>query len=933
MKSLLIVVLIISLYFLPIQAVQAGSNIFNPFEVVTALFQIATTIVVAVASPLSFISPTIMTLGLILISPDIVTGNWVLCQVMGIDGPIFTNCDPNDPSANPIIISSENVDCAYQYRPTFYIPQFFNGYTTTPVLHTECTDMGEGGTYCVDVPVYDSSGNPTYQTSYTTINNDTFDSDTGKERKISIYRFEIPTNVDQATLNNWYFNIKNNAGNGFLLTLGYTTPADTATGASEYTYEPYYHTSGVPPKLIRTLFYSEECTGNVCNKLTDGSVPENSYAVYVAKMEGPYVSSITGLNKFLNNDNNANYAIFPDPSVGLGNAIVGPIKTGSCPPPKYKCSDTGCIQSSYGPYTTPNCDNKCASPAYKCEGTICVRDDINGTYTESYCNGCPLTPPPPITTPLPVEIRYKCDIANNCVSDNGDGSGNYYDSNCYNACAPLQSSCICYGWYDESCGGGGCPATSMHQTQICINPLDLSSGCGPESQCVVDASCVLPAGSFLNNAACLGINAPDSVSVNQAFSASVTMNNTGSGTWRSDATPHKLGSQNPRDNLNWGLSRVSLPWSIGPGWSAVFNFNATAPSSPGTYPFYWQMVEDGVEWFGSTCAKIITVQSAPPPAACPDGICNGTENPNTCLQDCPAVCPDTYCTAPAENCNTCVSDCGACTLNANFTASPISGSQPLPVTLTADITGGTATGNINYSFWWNCIEFCSSVADCAAACGDPTNSANGAKFDNVLDDPKTVNHTYTSSGTFTPKVIVERDTAPAIAKTATVTIGCNTACSSWTACDFVCDGTPGTQSCTDTSSCEYGKPPRDCNTPLFSFKPASGIYVNIVKNSTSPVTSTKTTISSDLYYCYNKEVTLSQTSTPALPAGTTFNYAKKLNSVNSYRNDFTITVPATTPAGIYTVKITGIDSDGYGDNSPLSITFTVNIKDPNFIEF
>jgi hypothetical protein len=32
----------------------------------------------------------------------------------------------------------------------------------------------------------------------------------------------------------------------------------------------------------------------------------------------------------------------------------------------------------------------------------------------------------------------------------------------------------------------------------------------------------------------------------------------------------------------------------------VFAFTITAPSSPGTYDFQWQMLEEGVAWFGPT---------------------------------------------------------------------------------------------------------------------------------------------------------------------------------------------------------------------------------------------------------------------------------------------------------------------------------------------
>lgn len=118
--------------------------------------------------------------------------------------------------------------------------------------------------------------------------------------------------------------------------------------------------------------------------------------------------------------------------------------------------------------------------------------------------------------------------------------------------------------------------------------------------------------TLTNNAACGGISAPDSVTVGQTFSATVTMNNNGTKPWTTDDTPHNLGSQNPQDNTRWGLGRVGLPFQpVNPGQNAVFNFNATAPSTADSYPFDWKMVEDGIEWFGDTCAKIIEVTAAP----------------------------------------------------------------------------------------------------------------------------------------------------------------------------------------------------------------------------------------------------------------------------------------------------------------------------------
>jgi len=109
------------------------------------------------------------------------------------------------------------------------------------------------------------------------------------------------------------------------------------------------------------------------------------------------------------------------------------------------------------------------------------------------------------------------------------------------------------------------------------------------------------------------------------------MNNNGTKVWNSDATPHRLGSRNPQDNMRWWLGRVGLPWEpVNPTQSVTFNFNATAPSSPGTYPFDWKMVEDGIEWFGATCQKNINVVNPPPNGEIRGKVCKDDNGNGTC---------------------------------------------------------------------------------------------------------------------------------------------------------------------------------------------------------------------------------------------------------------------------------------------------------------
>jgi len=95
---------------------------------------------------------------------------------------------------------------------------------------------------------------------------------------------------------------------------------------------------------------------------------------------------------------------------------------------------------------------------------------------------------------------------------------------------------------------------------------------------------------------------PDTMTCFRNYTVSVTMKNTGTTTW-TQAGGYNLGSYNPYDNWTWGLSRVPLSSTatVCPGESKTFTFTVTAPGTPGTYNFQWQMVKDGVggAWFGA----------------------------------------------------------------------------------------------------------------------------------------------------------------------------------------------------------------------------------------------------------------------------------------------------------------------------------------------
>jgi RHS repeat-associated protein len=104
-----------------------------------------------------------------------------------------------------------------------------------------------------------------------------------------------------------------------------------------------------------------------------------------------------------------------------------------------------------------------------------------------------------------------------------------------------------------------------------------------------------------NAAAFVSQNVPATMTAGEAYAVTVRMLNQGTTTW-TPGQAYRLGSQNPQDNTTWmTTNRVGLSPgdSVSPGATTTFSFVVTAPSSPGSYNFQWQMVQDGVEWFGA----------------------------------------------------------------------------------------------------------------------------------------------------------------------------------------------------------------------------------------------------------------------------------------------------------------------------------------------
>jgi hypothetical protein len=106
-----------------------------------------------------------------------------------------------------------------------------------------------------------------------------------------------------------------------------------------------------------------------------------------------------------------------------------------------------------------------------------------------------------------------------------------------------------------------------------------------------------------NNAEFISQSVPARMVSGCTYPVSITMKNTSDAAW-TQAGGYKLGSVNPHDNQYWSRTRVALQSadSIAPGGTKKFEFTVVAPSTAGTYSFQWQMLQEGVEWFGPNTA-------------------------------------------------------------------------------------------------------------------------------------------------------------------------------------------------------------------------------------------------------------------------------------------------------------------------------------------
>jgi hypothetical protein len=117
----------------------------------------------------------------------------------------------------------------------------------------------------------------------------------------------------------------------------------------------------------------------------------------------------------------------------------------------------------------------------------------------------------------------------------------------------------------------------------------------------------------------LSFDLPATMECGELLTASVLMGNSGSATWTREGG-YKLGILGDEAPLyNSSDTRVWLDSDdeVLPGYSHLFSVELLAPQEPGLHVTDWQMVREGVHWFGDVGTQVIEVQCASAPAPTP----------------------------------------------------------------------------------------------------------------------------------------------------------------------------------------------------------------------------------------------------------------------------------------------------------------------------
>lgn len=315
-----------------------------------------------------------------------------------------------------------------------------------------------------------------------------------------------------------------------------------------------------------------------------------------------------------------------------GCAIGACLLDGSCSwstPPPPGATATPIPPGEPTPTTPPSagCGSSCTSDSDCGYGNVCV-DKTDGV---GHCWG-----PPPFCPGEP--SVFSCSLIN--IRDNI--SGDIWQSNgTYNFCGPLTNS---WTWEVDAeyvhefvrfYGGDAyaqVPVNSRGATGFSFNPnvavpydqtkrfrsyAHRENGSGND-KCKPDIyfknTCTT------RDSQCQGYAFPSSMYANSQESVAVHWQNTGAETWSPTWTTSadyatipgriRMGSSDPQDNYTWQKSRVYMPagTTVPLASTYTFGFDIISPSIVGKYSSKWQMLKEGVSWFGEQCGpNAITV--------------------------------------------------------------------------------------------------------------------------------------------------------------------------------------------------------------------------------------------------------------------------------------------------------------------------------------
>jgi hypothetical protein len=126
-----------------------------------------------------------------------------------------------------------------------------------------------------------------------------------------------------------------------------------------------------------------------------------------------------------------------------------------------------------------------------------------------------------------------------------------------------------------------------------------------------------PTATSVDASTLVGVTIPASVGAGAAATFQVVMTNSGTSTW--DHDNFKLGAVSPGDASQFlqgtggDPNRIWLPagTTVAPGQTWTFTFGVVAPAQAGTYDVKFQMVHEGVQWFGPTAEQVVATTAAP----------------------------------------------------------------------------------------------------------------------------------------------------------------------------------------------------------------------------------------------------------------------------------------------------------------------------------